>query len=425
MASEHGWFPMTVVLLLLCYCKSSEGQVAQKMAALQNTYGQSMKALDRGNAAMAHKLLYKALKYCQDSELQGIPEAMKVQIEALISVARLEKQIGAFSKAVSFLKRVLKVDPRHLYVMTELGHIYHKMGPKYSRKCFKAYKKATKLRPDDHHLWYYRADAAYSDGNLKEALYAFKKSLSLLTKQEVPYDQVQGQKTLVWARILDRLGTTQQRIGDVKNALKTFTRGVEIGIWKSPFKRFHHKRLYTVNDTDDSAAVFREKGGVEAATSPSSSLLYPTALVSALKTNFDAIKEEVVKTSLAYEPEPEGLADGSWNVLSLVDIDRSAQKLVWKDGVQEAMPELTAILSNITEFKSCVVVLGVCDAYISRLTPGTHIKPHCGPTNLRIRTHLGIDVPEDCFIRVADSLPSRMSEGGFFVFDDAYEHEVW
>jgi len=133
----------------------------------------------------------------------------------------------------------------------------------------------------------------------------------------------------------------------------------------------------------------------------------------------------VAKISLAYEPEPEGLADGSWTVLPLVDIDSSTQKLVWKDGVQEAMPELTTILSNIPEFESCVVVLGVCDAYISRLTPGTHIKPHCGPTNLRIRTHLGIDVPEECFIRVADKAPSRMSQGGFFVFDDAYEHEVW
>lgn len=37
----------------------------------------------------------------------------------------------------------------------------------------------------------------------------------------------------------------------------------------------------------------------------------------------------------------------------------------------------------------------------SVMHPGTHIWPHCGPTNCRIRAHLGLNVPENTFLRVA------------------------
>lgn len=63
--------------------------------------------------------------------------------------------------------------------------------------------------------------------------------------------------------------------------------------------------------------------------------------------------------------------------------------------------------------------------YASRMAPSTHIRPHRGPTNLRLRCHLGLQVPDgDCAIRVG-SETRRWEEGRCLVFDDFFEHEAW
>ena len=56
--------------------------------------------------------------------------------------------------------------------------------------------------------------------------------------------------------------------------------------------------------------------------------------------------------------------------------------------------------------------------------PGTHVHAHCGPTNCRLRAHLGLIVPADTFLRVAIATKS-WREGDWLIFDDSYEHEVW
>jgi aspartate beta-hydroxylase len=62
---------------------------------------------------------------------------------------------------------------------------------------------------------------------------------------------------------------------------------------------------------------------------------------------------------------------------------------------------------------------------VSRLTPGTTIKPHCAAVNDRIRVHLALAVPDgDIGIRVAGE-GRRWEEGQLLVFDDSFEHSVW
>ncbi|XP_056290758.1 aspartyl/asparaginyl beta-hydroxylase-like [Pseudoliparis swirei] len=59
------------------------------------------------------------------------------------------------------------------------------------------------------------------------------------------------------------------------------------------------------------------------------------------------------------------------------------------------------------------------------MQPGTHVWPHTGPTNCRLRIHLGLVVPpEGCRIRVTNQT-RRWEEGRVLVFDDSFEHEVW
>ncbi|KOO27292.1 aspartyl asparaginyl beta-hydroxylase [Chrysochromulina tobinii] len=65
-------------------------------------------------------------------------------------------------------------------------------------------------------------------------------------------------------------------------------------------------------------------------------------------------------------------------------------------------------------------------AYFSLLRPGTRLAAHCGPTNGRLRAHLGLVVPEgDCCIRCGDEPPRRWAEGEILLFDDSFDHEVW
>jgi aspartyl/asparaginyl beta-hydroxylase (cupin superfamily) len=70
---------------------------------------------------------------------------------------------------------------------------------------------------------------------------------------------------------------------------------------------------------------------------------------------------------------------------------------------------------------------GLMMAGFSRLAPGAHIVPHCGYEGYAgyvLRFHLGLDIPEDCALRVGTETRS-WKEGGSLVFDDSTEHEAW
>lgn len=81
---------------------------------------------------------------------------------------------------------------------------------------------------------------------------------------------------------------------------------------------------------------------------------------------------------------------------------------------------------------TCSIVESLSDATrckrgqikFSVMHPGTHVWPHCGPTNCRLRAHLGLKVPPKTYIRVAEETRS-WQEGKVLMFDDSFEHEVW
>lgn len=81
--------------------------------------------------------------------------------------------------------------------------------------------------------------------------------------------------------------------------------------------------------------------------------------------------------------------------------------------------------------KTAEIVSGIADAIhsggvvmLSWLAPGTHIVPHCGASNRRLRVHMGIQVPDGASMRVGDER-IVWREGKCVVFDDSFEHEVW
>ena len=86
----------------------------------------------------------------------------------------------------------------------------------------------------------------------------------------------------------------------------------------------------------------------------------------------------------------------------------------------ERFPVTASIIDGIPE--AATASAGVVT--LSWLYPGTHIIPHCGGTNARLRVHLGIRVPGGARLRVGEET-LVWEEGRSFVFDDSFEHEVW
>lgn len=64
-------------------------------------------------------------------------------------------------------------------------------------------------------------------------------------------------------------------------------------------------------------------------------------------------------------------------------------------------------------------------AMFSGMEPHTHVAAHCGSSNLRLRHHLGLDVPEPGAgrLRVGDEW-RHWARARTLAFDDSFEHEV-
>ena len=92
-------------------------------------------------------------------------------------------------------------------------------------------------------------------------------------------------------------------------------------------------------------------------------------------------------------------------------------------------PLTCALLEQVCPDAVSLARQGGGEIIFSVLAPGTHIRPHCGSTNLRLTAHLGLVIPKDddsskrCSIRVADQW-LQWEEGKILVFDDSFEHEV-
>ena len=82
-------------------------------------------------------------------------------------------------------------------------------------------------------------------------------------------------------------------------------------------------------------------------------------------------------------------------------------------------PETTRIVETLPLCKNFGFVM------FSGVEPHSHITPHCGSSNLRLRHHLGVDVPEPDAARIRVGTQWRhWAEGKAMAFDDSFEHEV-
>ena len=144
--------------------------------------------------------------------------------------------------------------------------------------------------------------------------------------------------------------------------------------------------------------------------------------VRSLRAHFVAIREEVLRADAAgvlgalATADSEGLTRaGRWSELNFFLRGEPPQPTL------DALPATSAVLASLPEAVS--MVRGA--AKLSFVRPGTHILPHCGPTNTRLRIHLGISIPPGPQQLIVGGEPRTWAEGEALVFDDSYFHEVW
>jgi aspartyl/asparaginyl beta-hydroxylase (cupin superfamily) len=134
-----------------------------------------------------------------------------------------------------------------------------------------------------------------------------------------------------------------------------------------------------------------------------------------LVSDFETIRQEVLdfSTSLTLDAQPQGLTDqGRWSVLYFYAGGRRVE------ATTRACPRTSGVIDSIPGAGKAG------QTYLSVLRGGTHIKRHFGPTNTRLRCHLGIVVPDGARIRVGEEA-YEWREGQCLIFDDSFDHEVW
>lgn len=121
---------------------------------------------------------------------------------------------------------------------------------------------------------------------------------------------------------------------------------------------------------------------------------------------FAGIQQEVES-----HPQKYLVGAGDWSVFTLF---RSGK-------VEQNCALCPRTLQIIESLPICPKASGL--AYFSIMVPGTVIKPHCGPTNTRIRYHLPLREDPGAEMRV-DTETRTWKAGECLIFDDSFEHEV-
>ena len=107
-------------------------------------------------------------------------------------------------------------------------------------------------------------------------------------------------------------------------------------------------------------------------------------------------------------------SSGQWNVFYFYNQgQRNVQNCI-------RCPKTSAVLDKLHNLMRYSLFLNVS---YSVLHAGTKIDAHYGPTNTRIRCHLGLDVPNGCTFTVCD-VKRFWQKGKCLIFDDSFLHSA-
>ena len=136
-----------------------------------------------------------------------------------------------------------------------------------------------------------------------------------------------------------------------------------------------------------------------------------------IEDSFDIFKEDCERLEASYKVQ-----DHPSNQIFTTTGKWKAYRLYDHNGKNKSVETLCANTFKVLEDK-----LDICKNFgfvaFSKTYPGTVIAPHCGSSNLRIRHHIGIVVPNEPHINIRVGTDTKnWHERQCIAFDDSFEH---
>ena len=139
-----------------------------------------------------------------------------------------------------------------------------------------------------------------------------------------------------------------------------------------------------------------------------------------LKVNIKVIQHEFTELKQVYkvnnydpEKREQSLLQGTMQWITFWYLGKP------NDTVHKLCPKTAKLLETIPEL---ITNTPFGRSYFLSLNPNSSLKPHHGPTKVRLRCHLPIRVPGEGFLRVGGKL-GEWEEGKLLIFDESFAHE--
>lgn len=377
--------------------KSNIADALQKFEALTKKYPKSPRAM-YGKAQSLDKLselrqsndiLQQSIEaYGKTADMLNCP--MELKHRAVRRQADRLSFLGRSSQAANALRSLLNEFPGDIKVMNELGVQYLMTGK--NRDAENIYKQVINMDPRNGFAQSHLGFILKTD-HLRyiEAIPLLRNGIS------------SGEAGADDGRFYFHLGDAFTRIGRPDEAYRVYEEAAGKGIFMSALQR----SLYNA-DTPLTAQPWwtPEETGYERA-------------IRKLEANWEVIKDEGIslldQKSGGFIPEEENLREqGDWKQFTLYQRGRKNAAACQKT------PQTCAIIDTIKDATSCKRG----QIKYSVMLPGTHVWPHTGPTNCRLRLHLGLVIPKNVAIRVGRETRT-WEEGKALIIDDSFDHEVW
>ncbi|XP_057680550.1 aspartyl/asparaginyl beta-hydroxylase isoform X2 [Corythoichthys intestinalis] len=350
-------------------------------------YGKAQAEDDLAEKRRSNEVLQKAIASYRDAA--ELPDAAPDLVRAALK-RRAERQqfLGRMRGAVTTLERLVQIFPDDVGLKNDLGVAFLLLGDNKGAK--KVYEEVLAAAPADGFAKVHYGFILKSENKIAESIPYLKEGLE------------SGAPGTDDGRFYFHLGDALQRVGD-ESAYDWYRVGHERGHFASVWQR----SLYNVDGLEARPWWTPEETGYG-------------HLVQALERNWKSIRDEALavmdRNTGQFVPEEENLREkGEWG-----------QYTLWQQGKKsrtacQAVPKTCALLDKFPEATGCKRG----QIKFSVMQPGTHVWPHTGPTNCRLRMHLGLLIPKHgCRIRCTDTT-REWEEGKVLIFDDSFEHEVW
>nr|XP_021515490.1 aspartyl/asparaginyl beta-hydroxylase isoform X1 [Meriones unguiculatus] len=350
-------------------------------------YGKAQCEDDLAEKRRSNEILRRAIESYQ--EAADLPDA-PADLVKLSLRRRSERQqfLGHMRGSLLTLQRLVQLFPSDTTLKNDLGVGYLLMGDNDSAK--KVYEEVLNVTPNDGFAKVHYGFILKAQNKIAESIPYLKEGIE------------SGDPGTDDGRFYFHLGDAMQRVGN-KEAYKWY----ELGHKRGHFASVWQRSLYNVNGLKAQPWWTPRETGY-------------TELVKSLERNWKLIRDEGLmvmdKAQGLFLPEDENLREkGDWSQFTLWQQGRK------NENACKGAPKTCTLLEKFSETTGC----RRGQIKYSIMHPGTHVWPHTGPTNCRLRMHLGLVIPkEGCKIRCANETRT-WEEGKVLIFDDSFEHEVW